>query len=222
MPVTGYIAAVIFELDRPAVLLGMALGFIASVLLHNLAQTLAARLARDGTTRMARRQLWDPKREFEPFGIVAMVIAGIGWGRPVEMAEPRNRTGGRRGRYIANVLAGPAAVLALGAAGLVAFQLLSGDAFVYTVLGRASLTCILVAVLNLIPLPPLDGAKIMWVLAPTTAGWQKARYYLEEQNYGLGILILLLLPIFGGEVGLIGRIVNAVAEPIVDLITRSV
>jgi Zn-dependent protease len=212
---------VIFELDNPDVLLGMALGLVAAILLHNLVQTLAARFSHDGTTRMARRGLWDPKREFEPFGVVAMIIAGMGWGRPVEMSEPRGR-GGRRGRYIANLLAGPAAVLALGAAGLVVHQLLTGDAFGRTVLGQASVTCILVAVLYLIPLPPLDGARIMWVLAPSTAGWQKARYYLEEQNYGLGILILLLLPIFGGQVGLIGRIVNAVAEPIVDLITRSV
>jgi Zn-dependent protease len=90
------------------------------------------------------------------------------------------------------------------------------------VLFAASLTTIEVALLYLVPLPPLDGARIMWALAPPTAGWQKARYYLEEQNYGLGILIVLLLPIFGGNVGLIGRIVESVAQPIVDFIQRSV
>jgi Zn-dependent protease len=79
----------------------------------------------------------------------------------------------------------------------------------------AGVVSIAVAVLHLVPLPPLDGARIMWALAPPTPGWQKARYNLEEQNYGLGALIVLLLPIFGNR-GLVARMVDAVTEPVVE------
>jgi Zn-dependent protease len=212
---------VIFVLDDPALLLGMAIGLVASVLLHNAAQTMAARFSHDGTTRMARRRLWDPKREFDPIGVVVMIIAGLGWGRPVEMSEPRGRGVGR-GRFIRNLLAGPAAVLAMGVVGFAGFELLPAGAFGRTVLGQASITSIAVAVLYLVPLPPLDGARIMWLLAPPTAGWQKARYYLEEQNYGLGILVLLLLPLFSNNLGLIGRMVYEVVDPILELVSQAV
>ena len=57
----------------------------------------------------------------------------------------------------------------------------------------------------------------LWALAPPTPGWQRARYNLEEQNYGLGALVILSLPLFSGE-GLIVRLVYAVAEPYVDLV----
>lgn len=88
-------------------------------------------------------------------------------------------------------------------------------------LGIIGVTCVAIGVLYLVPLPPLDGARIMWALAPPTAGWQKARYNLEEQNYGLGALVVLSLPLFGGE-GLIVRIVYAVAQPLINSVTSAV
>jgi hypothetical protein len=60
----------------------------------------------------------------------------------------------------------------------------------------------------------------MWALAPPSVGWQKARYNLEEQNYGLGALIILLLPIFAGR-GLIARIVDAVVVPLAEAFLKA-
>jgi Zn-dependent protease len=211
---------VIFYLGQPSVLLGLALGLVTAVLVHNLAQALAARSTGDPAARMARQLTADPRRHFEPFGIIAMVVAGLGWGRPVALTEPRR--GGRVGRYIATLLIGPLAAVALGVVYLGLFALLRGDAlvdpgFLARVILTAGVVSFGVAVLHLVPLPPLDGARIMWALAPPTPGWQKARYNLEEQNYGLGALIVLLLPIFGNR-GLVARIVDAVTDPIVRLV----
>lgn len=220
----------IFHIGEPVVFVGMGIGLIIAVLVHNLAQSVAARQWGDPVARMSRRRLVDPKREFDAFGIIAMVIAGLGWGRPVELAEPRGR-GGRKGRYLTILLLGPAADLVVGSACVAAYAMLTGagpqgsrrlaaGANVnagYTVLGLVGVLCIAVAFLYLIPLPPLDGARIMWALAPPTPGWQRARYNLEEQNYGLGALVILSLPLFSGE-GLIVRIVYAVAQPFIDLI----
>jgi membrane-associated protease RseP (regulator of RpoE activity) len=90
----------------------------------------------------------------------------------------------------------------------------------YAILGLVGVMCVAIGVLYLVPLPPLDGARIMWALAPPTPGWQKARYNLEEQNYGLGALVLLSLPLFSGE-GLIVRIAYAVAQPLIDAVTQA-
>lgn len=221
----------IFQIGEPLVFLGMGLGYVVAVLVHNLAQSLAARSIGDPVTRMSRRRLVDPKQEFEAFGIIVMIVAGLGWGRPVPLTEPRNR-GARKGRYIAALLAGPAADLLVGSICVAAYALLSGidpqgsERFDLgsnvnagtTLLGLVGVLCIAIGFLYLIPLPPLDGARIMWALAPPTAGWQKARYNLEEQNYGLGALVILSFPLFSGQ-GLIVRIVYAVAQPFIDLIT---
>lgn len=223
----------IFLLRHWVALLGVGIGLLAGCLVHNLAQAYAARAARDPAARLAQSTSPNPKRHFEPFGVIAMAISAIGWPRPVELSEPRRRAG--RGRYFATIAAGPLATLVLGLLFLVLFRLVGGERAVYGPTGAhvealrfalpvryvlmvAGVTCLRLTVLELIPLPPLDGARFLWALAPQTAGWQKARYNLEEQNWGLGILIVLTLPLFGGA--LIVAIVDAVAFPIFDIVMQ--
>ena len=224
----------IFEFGEPLVFLSMGLGFIIAVLAHNLAQTLTARALGDPVARMSRRNVLEPKREFDAFGIIAMIVGGLGWGRQVELAEPRMRAA--RSRYFMTLLAGPAADIVIGIAALATYALLAtggrlsstraaqvaiDNSAGLTVLSVAGFVCLSIGLLYLVPLPPLDGARIMWALAPPTPGWQKARYNLEEQNYGLGALVLLSLPIFGNQ-GLIVRIVNAVAQPIAGAVINAI
>ncbi|MEP7053834.1 MAG: M50 family metallopeptidase [Actinomycetota bacterium] len=224
----------IFQIGHPVIFLGMALGFVIAVLVHNLAQTVAARVLHDATARMSRRGLLDPKREFEPFGIIAMIIGGLGWGQPVPLTEPRTR-GGRKGRYIATLLMGPLADVLVGLGCLVAFALATSRASFdsptgqhvlaipnvgYELLGLIGVMCVALGVLHVIPLPPLDGARVMWALAPPTAGWQRARYNMEEQNWGLGALVILSLPLFSGT-GLVVRVTYAMAQPLIDAVIKA-
>jgi Zn-dependent protease len=226
---------VIFHLGQPIVLLGMAIGLAVAVLVHNLAQAAVGRLLRDPVVRMSRRRILEPQREFDPFGIIAMVIGGVGWGKPVPLAEPRTR-GGRKARFITALLSGPLADIVVGlacAAGYSAatsgFPLVSprGSRIPvhpnagYVLLGLVGVMCVAVGVLHVIPLPPLDGARLMWVLAPPTPGWQRARYNLEEQNYGLGALVVFSLPILGANEGLVVRVVYAMAQPVLNLVAHA-
>lgn len=220
----------IFYVGQPIVLLGMALGLVVAVFVHNLAQTIAGRMLADPVVRMSRRTLIDPKREFDPFGIIAMVIGGLGWGRPVPLSEPRTR-GGRKGRFIAALASGPIADIVVGLACVAGYAALTSGAPIfaprgggripvhsnagYAVLGLVGIMCVAAGCLHVIPLPPLDASRLMWVLAPPTPGWQRARYNLEEQNYGLGALVLLSLPLFGGE-GLVVRIAYAPASALIE------
>jgi Zn-dependent protease len=225
---------VIFLLRDWVALLGVAIGLLAGCLAHNLAQAYAARSAHDPAARLSGSTSADPRRHFEPFGVIAMVVSALGWPRPVALTEPRRRAG--RGRYFAVIAAGPLATLVLGLLFLVLFRLVGGELASYPirvthaialdqalpvryVLEVAGVTCLRLTVLELVPLPPLDGARVLWALAPQTAGWQKARYNLEEQNWGLGILLLLMLPLFGGS-ALIIAIVDAVASPVFDIVMQ--
>ncbi|MEO6714952.1 MAG: M50 family metallopeptidase [Mycobacteriales bacterium] len=219
----------IFHLRQPVVVLAMALGFVIAVLVHNLAQAAVGRMIGDPVVRMGRRRVLDPKREFEPFGIIAFVIGGVGWGSQVPLSEPRNR--GRKGRFLTALAAGPVADVVVGAGCVAAYgaltdglplfapraQVIPIASSGYAILGIVGLMCLAMGLLHVIPLPPLDGARVLWALAPPTPGWQKARYNLEEQNYGLGALVILSLPVFAGE-GLVVQIAYAMAEPLRDVI----
>ena len=193
-------------------ILGLALGFVA----QGMTQAYAARsLLGDRQPQLSGRHRPDPRRHLDPFGVVATVLTNppVGWGKAVPFAEPRF---GQKGRYVATCLAGSAAHLVLGVAFLAGLRATDGGPAAELV-AMAALVNLACAVLRLFPLPPLDGARILFLYAPRTEGWRKARYYLEEQNVGYAILIVLLLPIFGDQ-GLLLRAVLSVTDALLELL----
>lgn len=211
----------LFFLDAAAPLLGILGGFLVGVVAHSVAQALLADRFGDRQARLAGRLSADPRRHLDAFGVVAVLIAGVGWGKPVPFDE--RRVG--RGRYLLLLAVGPLTqvLLALGSFALARLTAPDGgtESFLVELLLFFALVNAASAVLALVPLPPLEGNRLLWTLAPPTPGWQRARYYSEEQNYGQAALIVLLLPIFSG-IGLLMRLVYAVSEPLVDLLLRLV
>lgn len=218
----------LFFLDQPRTLLAIAVALLIGVVAHGVVQTLVASALGDRVPRSLGRASPDPRRHFDAFGTVVMIIAVVGWGRPVPLTEPRF---GGRGRYVAAVLSGAATNLVIAYLALAGYAIAGGDrtvlglgladSFGAELLFTIAVVNTLLAALSLIPLPPLDGARVLWILAPRTEGWRKARYYLEEQNYGLGIVFLLMLPIFGNSEGLLRRIVDAIGRPLLRLMATS-
>ncbi len=228
----------IFLLSDPASLLGALLGLGAGTVLPPVVQALLARRLGDSApARLQRRTSLDIRRHIDPFGVVAMILGGVGWSKPLDL-DPRRLRG--RGRLVLVVAAGPVVNLLLGAAALAALKLVSGGDLLLGLLGRVSvpdldeartlsagavvlalfgLTNVFLAALRLIPLPPLDAAHVLWAYAPRTPGWANVRYKLEEQNYGLAIVFLLLLPLFSGA-GLLVRVVGAVSDPVLQALAR--
>ena len=208
----------LFYLDAGGPLLGIVVGFVVGVVLRGLAQAALADRFGDRQARVAGFLSPDPRRHLDPFGVVGMLIAGVGWGKPVPLDE--RRLG--RSRFLAVLAAGPVVHVLLALAGFAAWRTqLDADGFLEGFLLLFALVNAGCAVLSLAPLPPLDGNRVLWALAPRTPGWQRARYYSEEQNYGLAVLIVLLLPLFAG-VGLLMRLVHAVGGPLVELLVRLV
>lgn len=213
----------LFMLRRPAELLGVALALLVGIVLHCVAQAAAARALGDRLPLATRRLSLDPKRHFEPFGVIVMLLSGVGWNNPVPLQEPRFRGG--RGRYLLAVLAGPVTNLLLAVLALVALRALGGKGLI-DVDPRADISILpfadvllstfvvvnaAIGVLTLLPVPPLDGARILWLYAPATAGWRNARYQLEERNIGIGLCVVLMLPLFRG-IGLMMTLVLAISE----------
>ncbi len=72
--------------------------------------------------------------------------------------------------------------------------------------------------LSLVPLPPLDGGRLLFALAPRTQGWQKAQYTLVEQNIGLAALLALLVIPLGGPLPLLPSLLDTVLSPVLKLL----
>jgi hypothetical protein len=140
-----------------------------------------------------------------------------------------------RGRLAVALLAGPVAVLVLGVLALLGFVLVGGPASFLpgqgpsTLLSGVSgpagqlfflglgLELIGMAVLALVPLPPLPGWRLLELASTGSVGWQRAREYLVDKNLGvLALLVLLILPL-GGSTPLLLNIVDTVVGALLDL-----
>jgi len=173
--------------------------------IHEFAHALAAYRLGDGTAKLMGRLTLDPRAHFDPTGGLLLVISvlltsfGFGWAKPTPY-NPRMLRGGRWGEAIVSV-AGPISNFALAIAGaiplryIVATEMDAGiltdflSFFVFINLG--------LMVFNLIPIPPLDGSKVLFAFLEPRTAWQ-VRPILEQ--YGILILLgAMLLPLFGGN-----------------------
>lgn len=221
----------LYALGDPVSFLLLAASFLVAVTLHGWVQALIAVRTGDNRPRQEGRLRPDPRRHVDPFGAVAGLIAGFGWARPVEAPDRR-----RRGALLGVLLSGPLLNLALAAASLVVFRLLYGGG-VWSVSAsllqhgvrgetlavRAALLFglmnLYVGLLSLVPLPPLDGGRLLFALAPRSIGWQKAAYQLVDNNVGIVVLLLLLLLPLGGPQALLPVVLDDVASPLARLVT---
>jgi Zn-dependent protease len=225
---------VLYALGDPVSFVVLVLSFLVAATLHGWVQALVATRTGDRRRAMEGRTRPDPRRHVDPFGAVAAAIAGVGWTRPVEPPDRR-----RRGALFAVLLSGAAANLVVGFALLVGVRVLTGGITGMTVqllqygvgqgigggdlLARVLLMLglmnVYVGALSLVPLPPLDGGRLLFALAPRTTGWQKAEYQLDERNIGIAVLLALLLIPLGGPQALLPVLLDTVVGSLADLVT---
>jgi Zn-dependent protease len=221
---------VLYALGDPLSFVLLVGSFLVAVTVHGWAASFAAVRTGDRRPAAEGRLRPDPRRHLDPFGAIAALIGGFGWARPLEA------TGRRRRRALwASCLAGPVSNLVLAAGGLLAFRALTGSGpIVAAALLRDGLALpddgqraallfglmnLYVALLSLVPLPPLDGGRLLFGLAPRSRGWQQAEYHLVEQNIGLvAVLLLMLLPL-GGPQPLLPAVLDDIARPLARLLT---
>jgi len=170
---------------------------IPAIIIHEYCHGKVAELLGDKTARFAGRLTLNPIPHIDPFGTIIlpllMVISGspivFGWAKPVPI-NPYNFKDPRKGMMYTG-MAGPASNLVMAAiAGLIVRAgLFAYIPIVETFLVYFSLINILLGVFNLIPIPPLDGSRILSGLLPP----ELAREYDKIERYGMIILIIIFL-----------------------------
>lgn len=174
----------------PALLLYRAVAFIVAATIHEYAHAYVADRLGDPTPRNQGRLTLNPVAHLDLLGTLLVLVAGFGWAKPV-MLNPMNFRDWRRDTMMV-AAAGPLAnitlLFGLGVPyklGIVNFGGTAADDLLLTVIGINAM----LAVFNLIPLPPLDGSKILMGLLPPA----QAVSYARVQPYGMVILLLLVL-----------------------------
>ena len=169
---------------------------------HEYAHAWVATKLGDLTAKVNGRLTLNPLAHIDPIGAISMLILRFGWSKPVPINEYNFE---RRERDTALVsLAGPISNILLLLTALINF-LLKPTGMLLTFVHTFAMVNIVLAIFNLLPIPPLDGHKIVRAILP-----RKARYYWEGiERYQIILLAILLIPIFpfGSIVSLImGRV----------------
>lgn len=163
---------------------------IASTI-HEYAHAYSAFKLGDPTAKAEGRMTLNPIKHIDPIGAISMLLFRFGWSKPVPINEYNFE---KRETYTAlTALAGPVSnlLLALIAAGINYFFELNTNPLIVLLLYTFTTINIALAVFNLLPIPPLDGHKIVRALLP-----KNLRYYWEKlEKYSIILVLLLVLPI---------------------------
>ena len=176
-------------LANPLFGLTWLLGLIFAITIHEFAHALAADRLGDPTPRLQGRLTLNPLAHLDPIGTLMLLLTRFGWGKPVQF-DPFNLANPRRDAALIS-LAGPVSNLATAT---VAAGIIRLSPILYPLLLPLIVLSVGLALFNLIPIHPLDGGKIILGLLPRdiASEWDRILH-----QYGLIILILLLLPISG-------------------------
>jgi Zn-dependent protease len=171
---------------------------IFSVIFHEVSHGFMADLLGDPTPRLQGRLTLNPIKHIDPIGsIIVPIITSLagftfGWAKPV-IYNPYNLKNRRQGEFLI-AAAGPAANLAIAIIFSLVIRLTASGAAIMTpfleVASYIVLINIVLAVFNLIPLPPLDGSKLFLAFLPTQYG--RLRFTLER----FGPIFVLLAVFF--------------------------
>ncbi|MDR7556254.1 MAG: site-2 protease family protein [Armatimonadota bacterium] len=176
-------------LELPALVFRLVALLVAATV-HEFAHAWMADRLGDPTPRLRGRLSLNPLVHLDLVGSLLLLLVGFGWAKPVEV-NPRNFTRWRQGMMLV-AAAGPLAnVTLLFLLGLV----VQGGVVADGLLGRLVFTIMVInavlAVFNLLPIPPLDGSRILAGLLPP----RQALAYDRLQPYGpLVLLVVLVLP----------------------------
>lgn len=189
-------------------------GILIAITFHEFAHAFVADKLGDDTPRRQGRLNLNPFKHLDPFGTIMLVFAGFGWGRPVEI-NPRNfnRDISLSKAEAIVAAAGPIMNILLAIIFEIimcviirfapAFALSSTGIIVTRILTSIVITNLGLGIFNLIPLPPLDGSKILCGFLP-----YNARNWIESHSQIFEIIFVALW-----IVGILGTIIS----PLINL-----
>ena len=174
-------------------------GIIIGLTFHEAAHAYVSYWLGDPTPKLQGRLSFNPVRHIDPVGFIALLIAGFGWGEPVQI-DPRYYKHRRRDEFLVSI-AGVAMnfLIALLTSFIIkeALEAMSYDFYmeigeiIINILMYIFMINIVLMIFNLLPVPPLDGFGILTQL------FNLQRYGWYYSLYHNGFFILMILIIFG-------------------------
>ena len=193
----------------PAVLIALTV--------HEFAHAYTSFRLGDPTPKYQGRLTLNPVAHIDPMGLLMLVFFRFGWGKAVQV-DPRYYGNRRQGTMLVS-LAGPASNIVLAFFILILYFFFNQVNFVGTLLLRTFELNIILAVFNLLPIPPLDGSKILASLLPPHLSYKYSNFLGQ---YGFVVIILLVVtgalrfvigPIYGFLVRGLITIVSFILNP---------
>ncbi|SHH06744.1 site-2 protease family protein [Tepidibacter thalassicus] len=172
-------------------------GILLAVSVHEFGHGAVAYLLGDDTAKNEGRLTIDPIKHIDPIGFLMLIIAHFGWAKPVPV-NSNNLKNKRLGMFLIS-LAGPVFNIIMA---IITLHILNFEHFyiemyaVHRILVNIVGINIGFAVFNLLPIPPLDGSKILLSILPNKLQY----YYWKYENIGTIVLFFL---VFTDKIGYI-------------------
>ncbi len=176
----------------PQAVLVMILAVVYALTVHEFSHAWAATSLGDPTAKYQGRLTLNPLAHMEFFGTLMLLLAGFGWGKPVQI-NPYNMRWRKWGEAAVS-LAGPAAnfisVIFFIIVYNILYSYLPSDNLLSLFLLSLILINLVLGVFNLIPLPPLDGSKVLFAILPESYSGLKHRLTVNGPWILLGLILL--------------------------------
>jgi Zn-dependent protease len=156
--------------------------------LHECAHAWSAYKLGDDTAKREGRMTLSPLAHIDLVGALLLVLCGFGWAKPVPV-DPKKFKNPRRDMML-TAIAGPLSNFLAALAGMIGYQLYHGETeTVKMMLSYFIIVNLNLFVFNMIPVPPLDGSRVLTYLLPPKA----AVWFMKNQRYFYGVVMLLMV-----------------------------
>lgn len=193
-------------LFNPVDLLFTLPAILIALTIHEFSHGMTAHLLGDPTPKNQGRLTLNPLPHLDILGTLLLLVARFGWAKPVQV-NPFYFRGNRQRGMLLVALAGPVSNLLVALVGSILYNLFDNQ-FVLMFLNRLITLDVYLAVFNLLPVPPLDGSKILLGILPRRM--HESVYALE--SYGPLLLMLLIVTNTTGKilVPIAWRVINII------------
>ncbi len=184
---------------------------IVAITVHEFSHAIVSYKLGDPTPKIQRRLTLNPIDHIDPIGLISLILFGFGWGRPVQI-DPRHYKNPSRDKLLVS-LAGPASNFFM----LIVFSVVLrfGSAIPFQWFWKIGIYMVqinaVLCVFNLLPLPPLDGSKILLEILPIK---NKYTIYHTLQRYTMPIFLILVFT------NLIDIVLNPMINALMSIASR--